>query len=199
MSARLILASASPTRAALLRAAGVPFDVVPARVDEEAVKESLLAEGTPLRNVADALAELKAVRVSASQPGDLVLGADQVLEHDGALISKSGTLEAAADLLKSLRGRSHALITAAVLARDGVAIWRHVSRVGLTMRDFSDPFLEDYLARAGEDVLGSVGCYRLEGLGLQLFDRIDGDYFAILGLPMLPLLTALRRQGMLPA
>lgn len=197
MTGRLILASGSATRAALLKSAGVDFDVVPGRVDEEMVKGSLLAEGTPTRNVADALAELKAVRVSTSHTDALVLGADQVLEIDGDLISKSADMAGAAELLKRLRGRTHALITAAVLARDGTPIWRHVSRIKLTVRNFSDAFLAEYLEREGADILGSVGCYRLEGLGLQLFEKIDGDYFAILGLPMLPLLTALRNQGML--
>lgn len=194
----LVLASASPTRAKLLRAAGVPFEVVPASVDEEAVKRSLLAEGASTDAVADALAELKAVRVSARRQGDLVLGADQVLEFEGQIVNKSRDLAEAAVLLSRLRGRTHALITAAVLARRGTAIWRHTSRIALTVRDFSDAFLEHYLAQEGAEILGSVGCYRLEGRGLQLFSRIDGDYFAILGLPMLPLLTALRDQGIIP-
>ena len=194
---RLILASGSSTRAGLLRAAGIEFETLPARVDEEAMKTSLLAEGAKPRAIADALAELKALRVSGKRPDALVLGADQILEIDGELVSKSEDLEAAAALLKRLRGKTHALITAAVLARGGVPIWRHVVRINLTMRDFSDAFVTDYLAREGEAILGSVGCYHLEGLGLQLFAAIDGDYFAILGLPMLPLLTALRDQGML--
>ncbi len=193
----LILASGSPTRAKLLRDAGVPIEVVPARVDEEALKESLLAEKRAPRAIADALAELKALRGSASRPADLVLGADQVLEIEGALVSKSGNLAAARELLLRLRGKTHALITAAVLARGGMPVWRHVARVSLTMRDYSEGFVDDYLASEGEDLLGSVGCYRLEGRGLQLFSRIDGDYFSILGLPMLPLLTALRDQGII--
>jgi len=193
----LVLASASSSRAALLKAAGVAFEVRPAHVDEDALKESLLAEGAAPRAIADALAELKAIRVSAGRPGALVLGADQVLDLEGALVSKSESLDAAGDLLRRLRGHSHKLITAAVLARDGVPIWRHVSHASLTMRDFSDAFLADYLAQEGEGLLSGVGCYRLEGRGLQLFSRIDGDYFSILGLPMLPLLTALRRQGII--
>lgn len=192
-----VLASASPTRAGLLQAAGVRFEIAPARVDEDAVKESLLAERAPARAIADALAELKAVRISTGRPGALVLGADQVLEIEGDLISKSDDLDAAAALLRRLRGKTHSLITAAVLARDGAPIWRHVAHVRLSVREFSEEFLEDYLAEEGTELLGSVGCYRLEGRGLQLFARIDGDYFSILGLPMLPLLTALREQGII--
>lgn len=193
----LVLASGSPTRAQLLRAAGVPIEIAPAHVDEETVKESLLAEKLAPRAIADALAELKAIRGSSRRPADLVLGADQILEIEGELVSKSDNLAAARDLLLCLRGKTHALITAAVLARGGTPIWRHVARVSLTMRDYSDSFVDEYLAGEGEDLLGSVGCYRLEGKGLQLFSRIDGDYFSILGLPMLPLLTALRDQGII--
>jgi septum formation protein len=191
------LASASPTRARLLRAAGVPFEVAPAHVDEDAVKVSLLAEGAQPRAVADTLAELKALRVLNADPDALVLGADQVLEFEGELVSKSADMVQVRALLRRLRGHGHALITGAALAKDGSAIWRHVSRVDLTMRAFSDAFLDDYLAEEGEGLLGGVGCYRLEGRGLQLFSRIDGDYFAVLGLPMLPLLTALRDQGII--
>ena len=194
---RLVLASASPTRAQLLSAAGISFDVKPASVDEDALKDSLLAEGVGAAAVADALAELKAVRVSTRQHDALVLGADQVLEFEDELISKCETMAGAAALLSRLRGKTHMLITSAVLAQDGTPIWRHTSRIKLTMRAFSDAFLADYLADEGEEILGSVGCYRLEGRGLQLFSRIDGDYFAILGLPMLPLLTALRDQGII--
>lgn len=193
----LILASGSSTRAAMLRAAGVAFEIVPAAVDEEGMKQSLIAEGAGATAIAEALAELKAVRVSASHKEALVLGADQVLEFEGELISKSASMTDAAALLRRLRGKRHMLITAAVLARGGVAVWRQVSRATLTVRDLSDAFIAEYLAQEGEGLLGSVGCYRLEGLGLQLFSRIDGDYFGILGLPMLPLLTALRDRGII--
>ena len=193
----LILASGSSTRAAMLRAAGVAFKIVPAAVDEEGMKQSLIAEGAGATAIAEALAELKAVRVSASHKEALVLGADQVLEFEGELISKSASMTDAAALLRRLRGKRHMLITAAVLVRGGVAVWRQVSRATLTVRDLSDAFIAEYLAQEGEGLLGSVGCYRLEGLGLQLFSRIDGDYFGILGLPMLPLLTALRDRGII--
>jgi septum formation protein len=196
---RLILASASAVRARLLRDAQVAFDVVLARVDEDALKQSMLAAGTEPRAIADGLAELKALRVSASHPGRLVLGADQVLVLDQELVSKCESLDRARVLLSRLRGRSHRLISALVLVRDSTAIWRHVEQATLSMRDFSDDFLEDYLAQEGEMLLSGVGCYKLEGRGIQLFERIDGDYFTILGLPLLPLLSVLREQAVIGA
>jgi septum formation protein len=189
------LASGSAVRAQLLRAACVAFAVVPARVDEDAVKEALLAQNVPMRGIADALAELKAVRVSNSHPGTLVLGADQVLVFENELVSKSPNVSEARALLNKLRGRTHELVGAVVLAKDGAPVWRHVESATLTMRDFSDSFLEDYLAREGEAVLDSVGCYQLERRGAQLFANIAGDYFSILGLPLLPVLAALRDQS----
>jgi septum formation protein len=175
----------------------VEFEIVPAHVDEESVKQSLLAENAPARDVADALGELKAVRISASHPGALVLGADQVLAFGSELVSKCESLDEAATLLRRLRGKSHELISAAVLARDGAPIWRQVDTASLRMRAFSDEFLSDYLAAEGEGLLSGVGCYRLEGRGSQLFEKIEGDYFTILGLPLIALLTALRQQGIL--
>jgi septum formation protein len=192
---RLILASASEVRARVLKSAGVAFDIRPAHVDEDAVKESLLAAKAPLRDVADALAELKAVRVSASRPDALVLGADQVLAFEGGLVSKCASLDEARVLLRRLRGRTHQLISALVLAKAGGAIWRTVETATLGMRDFSDRFLDDYLAAEGEGLLKGVGCYRLEGRGAQLFERVEGDYFTVLGLPLQPLLAALRQHG----
>lgn len=192
----LILASASDVRARVLRNVGVAFDIRPAHVDEDAVKDSLLAGGAPLRNVADALAELKAARISIAAPDALVLGADQVLAFEGELVSKCESLDEARNLLHRLRGKTHELISALVLAKGGSAIWRHVETARLTMRDFSDDFLNDYLAAEGEGLLKGVGCYRLEGRGPQLFERIEGDYFTILGLPLVPLLAALRQHGM---
>lgn len=195
----LILASASTVRATLLKNAGVPFAIRPASVDEEMVKESLLATQAPLRDIADALAELKALRISNSVPTALVLGADQVLEFEGALISKCSSLTEARALLKRMRGKKHTLISALVLVKAGAPVWRQVDSVQLWMRDMSDDFLDAYLAREGEDLLSGVGCYRLEGHGSQLFDRIEGDYFTVLGLPLLPLLTALRQYGIIAA
>ena len=176
--------------------AGVAFDTVAPGVDEAAMKEALLAEGTCPRDMADALAELKAVRVSNRRPG-LVIGADQTLDLDDVLVDKAESLDEARDWLKELRGRQHVLHSAVVVARDGQPIWREIKSARMKMRPFSDAFLDAYLAREGEAVLGSVGCYRLEGEGLQLFERIEGDYFTILGLPMLGLLDLLRRHGVL--
>lgn len=198
MTEAVILASKSAARRAVLSGAGVPFEVVVAGVDEESIKAGLLAEGASPRDIADALAEVKALRVSRGRPG-FVVGADQTLEFEGGLYDKAETLEAARDRLKLLRGKPHKLHSAVVVAKDGGPIWREVVTANLTMRDFSDDFLEDYLAREGEAALGSVGCYRLEDIGAQLFARVEGDYFAILGLPLLGLLDLLRRHGVLSA
>ena len=194
----IVLASKSAARRAVLDGAGVAYEATVAGVDEEAVKAALLAEGAGPRAIADALAELKAIRVSRSRP-DFVIGADQTLELDGALYDKAETLEAARSRLKLLRGKAHKLHSAVVVAKNGAPIWREVVTASLTMRDFSDAFLEDYLTVEGEAALGSVGCYRLEGPGAQLFSRIEGDYFAILGLPLLGLLDLLRRHGEIAA
>lgn len=194
----LTLASKSPARAALLSNAGLSFDTAAPRVDEEAAKAAMLADGTGPREIADALAELKALRVSRRREG-LVIGADQTLDLDGALIDKAASLEEARARLETLRGRRHVLHSAVVVARDGQPIWRELKSARLTMRDFSDAFLDGYMAREGEHLLGSVGCYRLEGEGVQLFEQIDGDYFTILGLPMLGLLDLLRRHQVLPS
>jgi septum formation protein len=190
---RLVLASASTSRARVLRDAGVPFVVEPACVDEDTVK----ASGADGATVAAALAELKALRVSASHPADLVLGADQVLVCEDKLLSKAETLSDAAAQLKFLRGKPHMLISALALAQGSAVIWRHTDEARLRVRDFSDAFLDSYLSTEGETVLGSVGCYRLEGPGAQLFDSIEGGYFSILGLPLLPLLAILREHGVI--
>ncbi|HWA91270.1 MAG TPA: nucleoside triphosphate pyrophosphatase [Rhizomicrobium sp.] len=187
----LVLASASASRAKILRDAGVAFDMVPSRVNEDAVKMM----GFSPHDVAQRLAEVKASTVASGHPDRLVLGADQVLNLDGKVLSKAATRETAADQLKALRGRAHVLISALALMRDGEVVWRHTDEARLTMRDFSDAFLEAYLGAEGDAVLGSVGCYRLEGLGAQLFERVEGDYFSILGLPLVPLLGALRDFG----
>lgn len=192
------LASASASRAALLHGAGVSFQVRAAGVDEDAVKASLLAEGAGPREVADALAELKAVRASGRTEG-LVIGADQTLDLDGALVDKAASLDEARERLKALRGRPHKLHAGVVVAEDGQPIWREVKSATLWMRPFSDDFLESYLLGEGDRLLGSVGCYQLEGRGVQLFERIEGDYFTILGLPLVGLLDLLRRHGALPA
>lgn len=198
MSPPVILASKSAARAAVLTGAGVPFQTHVAGVDEDAVKTALLAEGATARDIADALAELKALKVSRSTPG-FVIGSDQTLEFEGRLYDKAVDLAEARERLKAMRGKPHKLHSAVVVARDGVAIWREIVSATLTMRDFSDEFLEAYLATEGEQALGSVGVYRLEGPGAQLFSRIEGDYFAILGLPLMGLLDLLRRHGALSA
>lgn len=190
----LTLASASAARAAMLRAAGVEIDVKPARVDEAAIKSALLAEGAPARDIADALAELKAVRISSSTRG-LVLGADQVLLAEGRVFDKPADMAAARSQLLELRGGEHQLLSAAVIAEAGMPVWRHVGVARLRMRPFTESFLEAYLSEAGDAVLSSVGAYHLEGLGAQLFASLEGDHFTILGLPLLPVLGFLRARG----
>ncbi len=194
---KLILASASPIRARLLEQARISFEVHAADIDEAGAKTSLLAQGADGPAIAGRLAELKALPVCASNSGALVLGADQLLMFDGKLVSKCADMAQAGALLRQLRSGRHDLITGAVLSRDGVTLWRHVDSASLWMREFSDDFLSEYLAAEGGDILSSVGCYRLEGRGSQLFERIEGDYFSILGLPLLPLLAALREQGVI--
>ncbi len=193
----LVLASASPARAAMLRDAGVEIEVAPARVDEEAVRESLLAEGAPPRDIADKLAELKAFRAAPRHPGRLVLGADQVLVAGDRLFAKPRDRTEAHEQLRALRGHTHHLLSAAVIVDSGAAVWRHVGTARLAMRPFSDAFLEDYLDRLGDLAFASVGCYQLEGLGAQLFARVDGDFFTVLGLPLLELLGYLRARKVL--
>lgn len=192
----ITLASKSAARVTILRNAGVAFEAVGSGVDEDAAKAGLLAEGASPREVADALAELKAFKVSTKRPG-LVIGSDQTLELDGALIDKVDTVEAARERLLQLRGKVHKLHSAVVVARDGQPIWRLVETSKLSVRDFSDTWLDGYLERNSPDVLWSVGCYLLEGEGVQLFDRIDGDYFAVLGLPVTGLFDFLRLHGAL--
>ncbi|CAN5471642.1 nucleoside triphosphate pyrophosphatase [soil metagenome] len=192
----LTLASKSSARMAILRGAGVTFEAVGAGVDEDAAKAGLLAEGASPREVADALAELKAFKVSTRRPG-LVIGSDQTLELDGALIDKVDTVEEARARLIQLRGKVHKLHSAVVVARDGQPIWRIVETSKLSVRNFTDAWLDGYIERNSPDILWSVGCYLLEGEGVQLFDRIEGDYFAILGLPVTGLFDFLRLHGAL--
>jgi len=193
----LVLASASRARADLLRNAGVELAIDPARIDEAAVKASLLAEGAPPRDIADSLAELKARRTGARHPAALALGADQVLVHQGEILDKPASPDEARAHLRRLRGERHELVSAAVIVTQGAPVWRHVGQARLTMRPFSDVFIDDYLDRVGEAALTSVGAYQLEGLGAQLFSRVEGDYFTILGLPLLEVLGFLRARGVL--
>jgi septum formation protein len=195
----LVLASASPMRARLLEAAGLKPAIEPAQLDEDAVKAAFKAEGRDAGDCAVALAEAKAKRVAARLPGALVLGADQLLVCDGQWFDKPADRAAARAQLLALRGKRHVLPTAAALVKDGAAIWRALERPALTMRRFSAAFLDAYLAAAGDAALGSVGGYQLEGRGIQLMAAIEGDHFAILGLPLLPLLAFLRDSGVLAA
>ena len=195
----LVLASGSATRAAMLRAAAVEFEVVVPRVDEEALKAGLLAEGAPARDIADALAEMKAARVSGRRPEALVLGCDQTLSCDGRLFSKPATPDEAREQLRTLMGRTHRLHSAAVIYQHEEPVWRHVSEARLTMGRLSDEWLDGYLARNWEAVRHSVGGYRVEEEGVRLFTRIDGDHFTILGLPLLPLLSFLTLRGAIPS
>ncbi|PWC30138.1 Maf family protein [Teichococcus aestuarii] len=194
---RLVLASGSATRAALLRAAGLDFTAQPAPVDEASLKEAARAEGIPPADAAILLAEAKAMRVARREPEALVIGADQLLVCEGAWFDKPEDLAGARAQLQALRGRTHTLFTAMVLWRHGQRVWQHVATPRLTMRDFSDSFLDRYLALEGEAVTHSVGAYRLEGPGIQLFREVEGEHSAILGLPLLPLLGFLRQHGAL--
>lgn len=188
---RLILASKSAGRAAVLKAAGLSFEQIVSGVDEDAIKDSLRAEGVSVRDQADALAETKAMKVSSQHRG-VVLGADQMLEIDGRPLDKANSREEASAYLKLLRGKTHVLHSALVACIEGAPVWRHLARPKLTMRNFSDAFLEAYLDEIGETALQTVGCYQIEGRGAHLFERIEGDQYSIMGMPLLPLLGWLR-------
>ena len=191
----IVLASGSATRRQMLERAGLDFVVDTAPVDEAAVKRAVAAETADPARAAETLAELKAVRVSPRHPGALVIGADQMLDCDGAWFDKPDDVAAARRQLASLGGRAHRLTSAVAVVKDGQCLWRHTDAAILTMRPFTATFLDGYLAAAGPAVLSAVGAYQLEGLGAQLFSTIAGDYFTILGLPLLPLLGFLRDHG----
>jgi septum formation protein len=190
----LILASASPSRRQLLANAGLVFTIEPSGIDEDEVKRSLGSRAAP-QELASTLAEMKAVRVSAKHPGTMVVGADSTLACNGRMFDKPSDLATARKQLQTLRGQTHELFSSVVVARGGVRLWHWSERARLTMRQMNDGFIDSYLTRAGEDVLTSVGAYQLEGLGAHLFSRVDGDYFTILGLPLLPLLSFLAGHG----
>lgn len=190
----LILASASPSRRQLLANAGLVFDIEPSGIDEDEITRSLGSRAAP-QELASTLAEMKAVKVSGRRPEAFVIGADSTLACNGRLFSKPPTMEAARKQLQALRGQQHELFSSVVVARGGVRLWHWSERARLTMRQANDAFIDAYLARAGDDVLSSVGAYQLEGLGAHLFARVDGDYFTILGLPLLPLLSYLAGHG----
>ena len=193
----LVLASASVTRARILADAGLSFVVDPAAVDEGEIRASFRAEGQEADACATALAESKARRVSVRHAGALVLGADQILECAGRWFDKPADLMTAREHLRALRGQRHTLVSAAAIVRGGSVLWHTSDRAHLTMRGFSNTFLDGYVGAAGAGLLDSVGAYRLEGLGAQLFERVEGDFFTILGLPLLPLLGFLRGHGAL--
>jgi len=195
ISGELVLASGSMSRKALLAAAGVRFVADPADLDEDALMASLQQAGAEV--MAQSLAEQKALTVSRRHQGRIVLGGDSVIAFGEDYLSKCANLEEARNLLQRLSGHTHLLVSAAALARDGALLWTHASPCRMTMRVLSPDFLEDYLAREGEAILSSVGCYHFEGRGAQLFDKVEGDYFSVLGLPLLAVLAQLRKEGLL--
>lgn len=198
MPQRLILASGSATRADMLRRAGVEFEVLPARIDEDAIKSALLAEGAKPRDIADALAEAKARKVAAKHPDALVIGSDQVLDFKGTLLSKPKSADDAIAQLTNMRSNRHHLFSAAVVFENANPVWRHIGQVRLYMRDASDGWLADYVSRNWNSIQHSVGAYKLEEEGVRLFSRIEGDHFNVLGMPLLELLSYLTLRGTLP-
>ena len=195
---RLVLASQSSARRAMLTAAGVAFEAVSAGVDEESAKAALLGEGLAARDMADALAEMKAIKVSSGDGQALVLGCDSVVAlEDGAMLDKPRDRAEAEVHLRRLSGKRHELVSAAVIAEGGRPVWRVVDRAKMHVRPLSDAFIEQYLDLEWPDIAGCVGCYRIEGLGAQLFSRIEGSHFTVLGLPLLPVLDYLRVRRVL--
>jgi septum formation protein len=193
---RLILASQSSARRAILEAADIIFEAMAPMVDEESAKATLRRDGITPRNLADALAELKALKLSRRFPADLVLGCDQTLSlDDGTMFDKPESAIALKQQITALSGKIHNLWSAAVLAQGGTAIWRHIERCKMTVRPLSDAFIDEYIAAEGDALFGCVGGYRIEGRGVQLFSHIEGSHFGILGLPLLPLLDILRTRG----
>lgn len=195
MKKSLILASGSEIRSKLIANAGIAHKVIPARIDEQTIKASLLAEDASPRDIADALAEFKARKVAQKNPEAFVLGCDQVLEIGGALFSKPKSIEEAKTQLQALSGKTHRLLSAAVIYHDYEPIWRHVGVVRLTMRALSDGFIDDYLARNWNSVRHAVGAYKLEEEGVRLFAQIAGDHFNVLGLPLTELISYLIVRG----
>lgn len=195
---KLVLASASRARARLLRNAGVDLLVDPADLDEDALKAALLADGLDIAAIAERLAEAKANSIASRHQGVLILGADQVLVHKGEMLDKPASRGEAVAHLRRLRNSRHELLSAAAIVLDGETLWHHAGRASLQMRNISDGFIENYLDQIGAKATESVGAYQLEGIGAQLFEHVEGDYFTILGLPLLEVLSFLRQRGVLP-
>lgn len=195
----ILLASGSSIRAELLRRAGVTFDVVVPRVDEQMIKDALIADEAKPRDIADALAESKARRVAAKHPESLVLGCDQVLDFEGQLLSKPTSKDDAVRQITAMQGKRHMLLSAAVMYEDGAPVWRHIGQVRLHMRPLSDAFISDYVDRNWPGIQDSVGAYKLEEEGPRLFTRIEGDHFNVLGMPLLEILSYLTLRGTLPS
>lgn len=197
MTPSLVLASASPSRAHMLQQAGVDLAIMPSDIDEDAIKQSMAGAGRNTEDIATALAVEKARVISLLHPDALVIGADQILVCEGRLFDKPVDLAEAASHLRALSGVEHHLVTAACVLLDGDVQWQHLSLPRLTMRPLNEDEIIDYLAHIGDQALTSVGAYQLEGRGAQLFEAVDGDFFAILGLPLLPLLAFLRDRGLM--
>lgn len=196
----LILASQSASRRVMLEAAGVPFSVMAAHIDEASIRDGLMAEGARPRDIADALAEAKAMRIGQRRPESMVLGSDQILEtEDGQMLSKPETPQEAVAQLLDLSGKPHRLWSAAVIVEGGQPVWRHVEKAVMYMRPLSRDFVEDYVEEHWETIGYTVGCYEIEGAGSQLFSRIDGSHFVVLGIPLLPLLGFLRTRELMPS
>lgn len=193
---RIILASGSAIRKQILDGAGLDYEVIVKPVDEAAIKDAMLAENSRLQDIADALAEAKAIRVSRQTDG-FVIGADQIMVMDNQLFDKPKDMDAARERLLSMRGKKHELIGAVVICENGQPVWRHLSKTKLWVRDFSDAFLDWYIEQEGEALMKSVGAYRFEGPGSQLFEKVEGGFFAILGLDLLPVLNYLRKRGVI--
>jgi septum formation protein len=197
MKPSIVLASGSQIRRALFENSGVEVEAIPARIDELSIRESLLNEEAKPRDIADALAEYKARKIASKQPTKIVIGSDQVLDFKGTLFSKPESRQNAIEQLKILRGATHSLYSAAVIYEDGAPVWRFVGRAQITMRNFSDDYLGQYVDRNWDEIRHCVGCYQLEAEGSRLFQQVSGDYFTVLGIPLIEVLAFLSSKGLI--